>query len=102
MAEEHVPGPEYHVASYPAPGLRQIVRHITGNTAEGKSVFLESSQGEHYRYMVNNTAVTNLIYSTQETPVDLNNNVDIAKHKEKEVNTEHPRKSMTKYTIFSL
>lgn len=79
--------PEYFVNSFPAPGLRQIVRHITGNTADGKSRFLESNSGEHYRFMVENRAVANIIYSTQETPVDLNDNIDIAKAHEKEV---HP------------
>lgn len=83
--------PEYYVGNFPAPGLRQIVRHITGNAADGKSVFLESDHGEHYRFMVENQAVANIIYSTRETPVDLNDNADIAKAHEQEVSDYLPR-----------
>ncbi|CCC06309.1 hypothetical protein SMACR_00524 [Sordaria macrospora] len=75
----------YYVESFPAPGLRQIVRHITGLNEQGDSVFLHSDHGDHHRFMVQNQAISNLLYSTQETPVDLNNNVDIQKAKEKEV-----------------
>jgi hypothetical protein len=75
--------PEYEVRSFPAPGLRQIVRHITTNTDDGHSRFLESNSGEHYRFMVENRAVANIIYSTRETPVDLNDNKDVElAHKE--------------------
>lgn len=79
------PTPEYYVRSFPAPGPRQIVRHITGHAADGKSRFLESDSGEHCRFMVENRADANIIYFTQETPVDLNNNLDIPKADEKEV-----------------
>lgn len=79
------PLPEYHVDNFPAPGLRQVVRHVTGNTGEGQARFLISDHGEHYRYMVDNRAVANIIYSTRETPVDLNGNVDIVKAREQEV-----------------
>lgn len=75
----------YYVESFPAPGLRQIVRHITGLNEQGGSVFLHSDHGDHHRFMVQNQAISNLLYSTQETPVDLNNNIDIQKAKEKEV-----------------
>ncbi|KAI0197900.1 hypothetical protein F4808DRAFT_463280 [Astrocystis sublimbata] len=94
------PAPEYYVHSFPAPGLRQIVRHITGNTADGKSRFLESNSGEHCRFMVENQAVANIIYSTQETPVDLNNNIDIAKAHEKEPPFHYPSGSILRMIDF--
>lgn len=80
------PLPEYYVGDFPAPGLRQIVRHITHNAADGHSRFLSSDHGEHYRFMVENQAVANIIYSTRETPVDLNDNADVVKAHEQEVN----------------
>jgi len=77
--------PEYYVGSFPAPGLRQIVRHITGHREDGKAHFLASDHGEHYRFMGENKAVANIIYSTQETPVNLNGDVDVVKAKQEEV-----------------
>lgn len=79
------PVPEYYIHNFPAPGLRQVFRHITGNNPQGKSVFLSSDHGEHYRFMVENQAVANIIYSTRETPVDLKDNVDVRKAHEQEV-----------------
>ncbi|KAF2844704.1 hypothetical protein T440DRAFT_409604 [Plenodomus tracheiphilus IPT5] len=77
--------PEYEVRGFPAPGLRQIVRHITGNTDDGHSSFLESNSGEHYRVMAENWEVTNIIYSMPETPVDLNDNKDVKLAQQEEV-----------------
>ncbi|KAI1771733.1 hypothetical protein F4818DRAFT_428894 [Hypoxylon cercidicola] len=94
------PQPEYYVRSFPAPGLRQIVRHITGNTPDGKSRFLESDSGEHYRFMVENRAVANIIYSTQETPVDLNDNKDVFKAHEKEPPFHYPNGSIVRMIDF--
>jgi len=71
--------------SFPAPGLRQIFRHITGHNSEGKSVFLSSDHGSHFRTMGEQQAVANILYSTQETPVELNGNVDIEKAAKDEV-----------------
>ncbi|RYP63554.1 hypothetical protein DL771_009216 [Monosporascus sp. 5C6A] len=78
-----VPAKDY-VQSFPVPGLRQIFRHITGHNEEGKSVFLRSDQGDHHRVMGEQQAVANILYSTQETPVELNGNVDIEKAKAQE------------------
>ena len=75
----------YYTESFPAPGLRQIFRHITGHNPQGESVFLHSDHGDHYRLMVERQAVANILYSTRETPVDLNENVDIQKTKSEEV-----------------
>jgi hypothetical protein len=75
----------YYTESFPAPGLRQIFRHITGQDEQGKSVFLHSDHGDHYRLMVEKQAVANILYSTRETPVDLNDNVDVRMAKAEEV-----------------
>jgi hypothetical protein len=87
------PGAGY-VSSFPAPGLRQIFRHITGHNDKGESVFLSSDHGDHHRVMGENQALANIIYSTRETPVELNGNVDIEKAKEQEVNNLSSPKSV--------
>lgn len=62
---------------FPAPGLRRSTRHITGHNEEGKSVFLATDSGAHHRVMGKKQAVANILYSTRETPVDLNDDADI-------------------------
>lgn len=87
----------YSTESFPAPGLRQIVRHITGHNENGDSVFLLSDNGEHYRLMVEKQAVANILYSTRETPVQLTNNIDLQKAREAEVSggrRKHPPAGM--------
>ncbi|KAI1129657.1 hypothetical protein F5Y10DRAFT_290681 [Nemania abortiva] len=78
------PGAGYITNGFPAPGLRQINRHITGHNAEGKGVFLSTGSGDHFRIMGEQQAIANILYSTQETPVELNGDVDIMKAKESE------------------
>ncbi|CAJ2508341.1 Uu.00g133670.m01.CDS01 [Anthostomella pinea] len=78
LTEPDVPAKGY-VQSFPAPGLRQIFRHITGHDGKGDSVFLRSDQGDHHRIMGDQQAVANILYSTQETPAELNGDVDIEK-----------------------
>ncbi|KAI1499774.1 hypothetical protein F5X99DRAFT_388573 [Biscogniauxia marginata] len=69
---------------FPAPGLRQMTRHITGHNEDGKSVFLSADNGDHYRIMGEKQAVANILYSTRETPVELNGDVDIEKARRQE------------------
>ncbi|KAI1120191.1 NAD(P)-binding protein [Nemania abortiva] len=73
-----------YVQSFPAPGLRQIFRHITGLNEKGESIFLGSDHGDHHRIMGEQQAVANILYSTQETPVELNGNADIEKARAQE------------------
>lgn len=80
-----LPGLNYVHSGFPAPGLRQINRHITGHNDDGKSVFLSTDNGDHHRIMGEKQAVANILYSTQETPVQLNGNVDIEKASKEEV-----------------
>ena len=79
------PGAGYITTGFPAPGLRRTVRHITGHNAEGKSVFLSTDCGDHHRIMGEQQAIANILYSTVETPVDVNGDVDIKQAKEHEV-----------------
>ncbi|KAI1074587.1 hypothetical protein F5B20DRAFT_586200 [Whalleya microplaca] len=62
---------------FPAPGLPRTQRHITGHDNQGKSIFLTTDCGDHHRVMGKEQAVANIIYSTQENPVELNGEVDI-------------------------
>ncbi|KAF3067448.1 hypothetical protein GL218_08637 [Daldinia childiae] len=100
IATNTEPLPEYYVHSFPAPGLNQIVRHITGNNANGESRFLCSDHGEHYRFMLEHQAVANIIYSTRETPVDLNANADIIKAHEQEPPLHYPNGSIVRMIDF--
>lgn len=84
-AEQEVPAAGFITSTFPAPGLPRIQRHITGHDEEGKSVFLSTDDGDHFRVMGEKQAVANIIYSTQETPIELNGNADIQKAAEKEV-----------------
>lgn len=66
-----------YVNTFPAPGLRRSVRHITGHNAEGKGVFIKTDCGDHHRVIGNDQALANIIYSTKETPVEMNGDVDL-------------------------
>lgn len=71
---------------FPAPGLRATQRLITGHSEEdGKGHFLVTDRGDHHRIMGENQAVANILYSTQENPVDLNDSKDIQYARENEV-----------------
>jgi len=76
-AEEPPAGAGYITNGFPAAGLRRTVRHITGHDDKGNSVFLSTDCGDHHQVMGEKQAVANIIYSTKETPVELNGNVDI-------------------------
>lgn len=80
-----LPAAGYVTHGFPGAGLTRIQRHITGHDDEGKSVFLITDDGDHHRAMGEKQAVSNIIYSTQETPIQLNGNVDIEKAKTNEV-----------------
>ena len=74
-----------YVSTFPAPGLRRTVRHITGHNAEGKGVFIQTDCGDHHRIIGNEQALANIIYSTKETPVEMNGDVDLKYARENEV-----------------
>ncbi|KAG9231666.1 hypothetical protein BJ875DRAFT_468854 [Amylocarpus encephaloides] len=72
----------YIAQGFPAPGLRRTVRHITSHDKDGKEVFLSTDCGDHHLIMGEQQALSNIVYSTHETPVDINNDVDVKHAKE--------------------
>lgn len=93
MAEQpsSPPGAGYVTTEFPVAGLTRVVRHITGHNAEGKSVFLSTDCGDHHRVMGEKQAISSIIYSTHETPVELNDDADIKYAKDNEVGVTSPR-----------
>jgi hypothetical protein len=79
------PGAGYVTTEFPIPGLSRVVRHITGHNAQGQSVFLSTDCGDHHRVMGEKQALSNIIYSTHRTPIELNGDEDIKYAKEHEV-----------------
>ncbi|KAK8044424.1 hypothetical protein PG993_004448 [Apiospora rasikravindrae] len=73
----HNPAEGYVQTPHPVQGLPRVVRHITGHDVEGKSVFLATDVGDHHRELVNKSAIANILYSTNQHPVNLNGDVDI-------------------------
>ncbi|KAI1083640.1 hypothetical protein F5B20DRAFT_414497 [Whalleya microplaca] len=65
------------ITKFPAEGLRTSRRFITSHNADGKGVFVVDDEGEHHRIMVQGAGVANIIYSTAENPVDMNNDKDL-------------------------
>lgn len=78
------------VVSFPAPGLPDQNRHIIGHNDEGKSVFLMSDNGDHAAVMVEGAAAQNIPYSTNCTPVDLDDDKDIKFARENNVRIVYP------------
>lgn len=83
--QEYNPGTGYVQHPFPVVGLPRVVRHMTGHDAQGKSVFLSTDCGDHHRELGDKSAIANIIYSTHETPIELNGDVDIKKAREIEV-----------------
>lgn len=80
------PGEGYiQTQGHPIAGLPRTVRHITTHNSEGKSVFLSTDVGDHHKELVNKSALANIIYSTHQHPVNLNNEGDVAYARKNEV-----------------
>ncbi|KAI1378072.1 hypothetical protein F4677DRAFT_443986 [Hypoxylon crocopeplum] len=62
------------------------MHHVTGHDAGGKSVFLSTDIGDHHRKLVNKSAIANILYSTNQHPVDHNGGVDIKYTRQNERN----------------
>lgn len=75
------------ITKFPADGLRPIHRLITGHNKEGKGVFIHDDAGDHHRLLVDGEAAANIIYSTQDCPVDMNDDKDLEFAKNNEVFT---------------
>ncbi|KAI1078224.1 hypothetical protein F5B20DRAFT_548492 [Whalleya microplaca] len=73
-----------NITEFPAPGLRNPFRYITGHDSEGKAIFLQTDHGDHQAVMVEGAAAQNIFYSSNSNPINLNENVDLEfakKHK---------------------
>ncbi|KAI0446149.1 hypothetical protein F4803DRAFT_559547 [Xylaria telfairii] len=84
-----------------APGLRQIQRHITGHNSDGKGVFLTTDSGHHHRALFDGRAVANILYSTQESPTELNGDVDVQKAKDREPPLHYHNGSVVRMVDFA-
>lgn len=73
----HNPAEGYFQTVHPVQGLPRVVRHITANDAQDNSVFLSTDVGDHHRELVNKSAIANILYSTNQVPVDLNGDLDV-------------------------
>ena len=62
---------------FPAPGLRDPFRYITGHDAEGNAVFVQTDNGDHRAVMLGGAAAQNIIYSAGSNPIELTNDVDL-------------------------
>lgn len=71
------PKPPGFIVGFPAPGLRQMTRHITGHNESGKAIFIKSDSGDHQRVVAGETGVSNIIYATKEVPANLEGDDDI-------------------------
>ncbi|KAI0154650.1 hypothetical protein GGR57DRAFT_502398 [Xylariaceae sp. FL1272] len=68
---------------FPAPGLRDPMRYITGHNAEGDSVFLQTDHGDHRDIMLGGAGAQNIFYSSGSNPIDVNGNADLEFCKQK-------------------
>ncbi|KAK7906572.1 hypothetical protein PG985_016309 [Apiospora marii] len=89
--EERNPAEGYVTTSHPIQGLPRVVRHITGVNTEGQSVFLSTDTGDHHRELVKKSGLANILYTTGEHPVDLNNDADLKYARENEVSPNQLR-----------
>ena len=76
---------DFITSGYPAPGLRKTQRLITGHGDDGKGHFIVTDAGDHHRVMGEKQAVAVIPYSTKETPVELNGDVDVEYARDNEV-----------------
>lgn len=65
------------ITEFPAPGLRDPFRYITGHDAEGNAVFVQTDNGDHRAVMLGGAAAQNILYSAGSNPIELTGNVDL-------------------------
>ncbi|KAI1125347.1 hypothetical protein F5Y10DRAFT_268174 [Nemania abortiva] len=68
---------------FPAPGLRNPIRYITGHNSRGDSVFLQTDHGDHRDIMLGGIGAQNIFYSSGSNPIDVNGNADLEFAKQK-------------------
>ncbi|KAH6656005.1 hypothetical protein BKA67DRAFT_515779 [Truncatella angustata] len=65
------------ITGFPAPGLRDPFRYVTGHDGSGNSIFVQTDHGDHRAIMVEGAAAQAIFYSTGENPVEVNGNTDM-------------------------
>ncbi|KAI0469316.1 hypothetical protein F4859DRAFT_516252 [Xylaria cf. heliscus] len=65
------------ITKFPADGLRSARRFISSHNKDGQGVFVVDDDGDHHRVLCKGDAIGNIIYSTAEHPVDMNDDKDI-------------------------
>ncbi|KAI5861111.1 cupin domain-containing protein [Durotheca rogersii] len=65
------------IKDFPAPGLRDPFRYITGHNEKGQGVFLQTDHGDHRAQMLGGAAAQNIIYSAPSNPIQLTDNADL-------------------------
>ncbi|CAH0046850.1 unnamed protein product [Clonostachys solani] len=86
---------------FPIAGLRRVQRNITTFDKEGKSVFLSADGGDHQHVMGDKQAIQMIMYSTRETPVNLNGDVDVEKAAEKRPPVFYPNGTVLRMIDFA-
>ncbi|KAI1660856.1 hypothetical protein F4813DRAFT_400052 [Daldinia decipiens] len=62
---------------FPAPGLRDPFRFITGHNDKGDPVFLQTDHGDHRDIMLGGAAAQNIMYSSRGNPTELTGDADL-------------------------
>ncbi|KAF4429930.1 polyketide synthase [Fusarium acutatum] len=62
---------------FPAPGLRNPFRYVTGHDSNGEPTFLLTDHGDHRAVMLDGEGAESIMYSSNSNPVELTNNVDL-------------------------
>ncbi|KAI1771732.1 cupin domain-containing protein [Hypoxylon cercidicola] len=62
---------------FPAPGLRNPFRYITGHNEKGEADFLQTDHGDHRDVMLGGAAAQTIMYSAKGNPVQITDNVDL-------------------------
>lgn len=73
------------ITGFPAEGLSEPQRLITGHDAKGRSIFLPTDSGDHQAIMVAGAASQSIMYSANKVPVDMNEDADVKFAKENPV-----------------
>ncbi|KAI1433781.1 cupin domain-containing protein [Xylaria sp. CBS 124048] len=62
---------------FPAPGLRDPFRYMSGHNAKGESVFVKTDHADHRSIMLGGAAAQAIFYSSGSNPIDLNGDADL-------------------------
>ncbi|KAI0003945.1 hypothetical protein F4779DRAFT_634323 [Xylariaceae sp. FL0662B] len=62
---------------FPAPGLRNPFRYMSGHDSKGRSVFVKTDHADHGAPMLNGIAAQCIFYSSDSNPIELTGDVDL-------------------------